>query len=130
MLRRGGLYKKIGETAGYSTTPFSNATIKAARRMVLGTRMTSDIMHGNSAALPVLRTAMRRMSLPHEKLLRMGVRKGVYLAESFPGAVSCLRDPESKPSGRNITVSEAVEFWQSRIARGASDQSLPAIGTE
>jgi len=116
MVRRGGLFRKVGETAGYTTSHFSNATIRAARELVLGPRMISDVMRSHAEALPVLRTAMRRLRLPHERLLRMGIPKAVYMAECFPGALSVLRAAASTKSGSYLTVDEAVKFWRSRIS--------------
>jgi len=125
MLRPGGLFRKVGETSGYTTTPFSNATIKAARQLVLGNDNASDVMRRGAAALPVLRTAMRRLSLPEEKLLRMGVRKGVYVAECFPGALEMLRRERRSAATNYLSVGEAVQFWQSRVASSA----LPSVRT-
>jgi uncharacterized protein DUF4338 len=116
MIRPGGLFRKVGETAGYTTSHFSNATIKAARELVLGSSATSDVMRSSAEALPVLRTAMKRLKLPHERLLRMGVHKAVYVAECYPGALTALRSGDSVKAGAYLTLSEAVEFWRSRIS--------------
>jgi hypothetical protein len=125
MIRPGGLFKKVGETAGYSTGHFSNTTIKAARELVLGSGTTSDVMTTRAEALPVLRTAMKRLKLPHERLLRMGVHKAVYIAECYPGAVGALRLGDSAKAGAYLTLSEAVEFWRSRIADALPKSDSP-----
>src|ERR1700674_2141572 len=116
MIRPGGLFKKVGATAGYTTGHFSNATIKAARELVLGSSSRSDVMRTSAEALPVLRTAMKRLKLPHERLLRMGVHKAVYVAECYPGALNALRDGTTVTLGLYLTLSEALEFWRSNIS--------------
>jgi hypothetical protein len=115
MIRTGGLFKKVGETAGYTTSYFSNATIRAARELVLGANGTSSVMVSRGEGLPVLRTAMKRLKLPHERLLRMGVHKAVYIAVSYQGALPALREADPSGAGEYLTVSEAVEFWRSRV---------------
>lgn len=117
MIRPSGLFKKVGETAGYTTGHFSNATIRAARRLVLGTDGASDIMRSAAEALPVLRTALKRLELPHEKLLRMGVRKAVYIAECYPGSVTALRNADPAPKGQYLTIAEVVQFWSDRVVK-------------
>jgi len=81
-------------------------------------------MESSAEALPVLRTAMKRLKLPHERLLRMGIHKAVYLAECYPGALAALRNAAPNQAGAYLTVNEAVEFWRSRVL---SRLPLPAL---
>jgi hypothetical protein len=121
MLRPGGLYRKIGTTAGYTTSHFSNQTIKAARDFVLdGDGRSADVLRGKALALPVLRTAMKRLRLPHEDLLKLGLRKAVYFAETFPGARIALEYGESSESGKCFELDEIVTFWRTRLLKATS----------
>src|ERR1051326_1809864 len=78
MLRPGGLYRRIGETAGYFTVFFSKGTQLRARRVVVHRDGSDSSVTDRS--IRTLRRALRICGVPSEKLLSMGGPKGVYLA--------------------------------------------------
>src|SRR6266404_8057400 len=75
MICKGGLYRRVGETTGYTTTMFSDKTSLAARELIKAKRLASDISGWNT--MRVLKTAVRHCGINPEPLLQAGNHKGV-----------------------------------------------------
>jgi Domain of unknown function (DUF4338) len=114
-LRPGGLYRRIGATAGYSTTQFSPETLRAARALTMGSRDAPPFGEGHSKAIPLMRTALRLCGLEDERFLKAGVRKGVYLGEIVTGATEALRVGRVPPRSDWVPGSDAIAWWRSRV---------------
>jgi hypothetical protein len=97
MVRPGGLYKRIGETSGYSTLLFSKRTISAAASLV----KHHDGSCPETRTIQLLKRALNLCNLPREQIMRLGVRKGVYLA------VRAIDRQNAWP-----TQNEIVNYWK------------------
>jgi len=107
MVQPGGLYKRIGETTGYSTLVFSKATLIAARRVVVD----SDGCYSDNRTISTLKRALNLCGLPRERIVRLGVRKGVYMA--FPNNSSDLIGKVTANSWPKESV--VVRYWLDKV---------------
>ena len=116
MVREGGLYRRIGETAGYSTLCFSRDTVRGARRLIAHSAK-GDTRQPSPAARPlhVLRRAMRLCGIPDEAVLRLGNPKGVYFAALSDGTLPCLRTGRSGSASDGLSTKDGFEYWRDNI---------------
>jgi hypothetical protein len=125
MIRPGGLFRRIGQTAGYSTLAYSSSTTAAARHLLtdLGKLDSSDRMLC-SKSLRILKTALDFCDLPIDPFLRMGSQKGVYLAFLNQKDLICLRKGRRPQKRDLITYEEAINFWRTKLIPKLSDVSI------
>jgi hypothetical protein len=129
MIKPGGLYRRIGETTGYTTAFFSDATLHAARALVKdrGLAKTSEIAGWNT--IRVLKTALRHCHLNPEPLLQVGNRKGIYLSFLHPRSRELLQNGETVKRKPTISDLEAFQFWKEHILprRAASESAIKKL---
>jgi hypothetical protein len=106
MVCRGGLYRRIGETSGYSTLAFSRATLSAARALVIH----RDGECPENRTIQVLKRALDLCNAPREKVVRLGLRKGVYLA-----VPTCINSKVGRHSNGWPTEAEIVMYWHDQV---------------
>jgi hypothetical protein len=112
-IRPGGLYRRIGQTAGYSTYLFSTGTVRAARELVAQTRGKSEgILSGSTKPMVMLRYALRACELPEEAFLMSGNPKGIYFAIRTPECTDFLEQGIVAKPPVSFSKSEAVEYWR------------------
>ena len=116
MLRPGGLFRRIGQTAGFSTVHLSRETLRAARAFLPSYRSAPTGEFSLSVRpLRILDHALRRCGIPSRRLLRAGVPKGVYFAETAPGGIEHLRaGRRSRPRGL-LDLRDVLAYWQSAV---------------
>jgi Druantia protein DruA len=112
MLRPGGLYRRIGQTTGYSTLPFADSTLRAARALVQ--KRDGACPATTDRPVRLLKRALNICGLPREELMRMGIRKGVYLAVAAPSPLDALSPRRSGFDSGWPRVAEAIEYWKRR----------------
>jgi hypothetical protein len=114
MLRPGGLYRRIGETSGYSTSCFSAETMDKARRLVKSSNRGADeTVFGKS--MRTIKSALRMCDLPYEKIVKNGLKKGIYLGFTSANAVENLR--EGRITGPVATLEDEtiIDYWRHRL---------------
>ena len=116
MLAQGGLYRRIGETAGYTTVWASPETIDAARAVV-GINCALDIQSLKSKPLIALQKALRLSGVPYRRVLQVGRPKGIYMGTLSLANLDCLRNPDrADENGRTcLTLHRGVEFWNETL---------------
>lgn len=112
MLRPGGLYRRVGETTGYTTAFLSQRTMDCARLLVRSSNR-DDKIFGKS--LRLIKSALRACGLPYEGIVRNGLRKGVYLGFASPQALANLRSGETQKAIPALTEMQIIDHWQNRI---------------
>lgn len=113
MSRRGGLYRKVGQTSGYSSLFFSKETLFAAKALVRQT----DGLCPNTTDRPIraLKRALNLCGLPRERLVRLAFPKGVYVAVADEISLAVLRSTaRGKHRPKWPTVGEAIACWRTR----------------
>lgn len=116
MIKKGGLYNRIGETAGYTTVLFSADTMRAARMLVVGSNnIRSGGLDSWQRPIRILRQAMRLCNIPPEALLRLGNPKGVYFAVLSEDSLNCLRTGSFHKSKDQLSVNSAFEYWKTNL---------------
>jgi Domain of unknown function (DUF4338) len=112
-IRPGGLYRRIGQTAGYSTSLFSLDTVRAAREVLAETRGTREgLLSGSTKPLVTLRYALRACGLPEEGFLMSGNPKGIYFASRGAGCTDLLREGVIKEPPLSFSADGAVNYWR------------------
>jgi hypothetical protein len=111
MLRPGGLYRRIGQTKGYSVLFYSDATLKAARDLVAG--LDDNPTKTTDRPIRLLKRAFDICGVPRERFVKLGFPKGVYVAFTGTNSLAMLRTPDGKPKG-TIPVSTVTSYWKSR----------------
>lgn len=112
MVRPGGLYKRIGETVGYSTLFYSKETMATARRVVLD----SDGLRRDPTdrAIRTFKRALDVCGIRRQPFLQLGIPKGVYIALAGPNALSALRGTQPVTSAEWPGVEDIVQHWKSK----------------
>lgn len=114
MLRPGGLYRRVGQTAGYTTAFFSEATMNGARRLVDSLNRPKDSkIFGKS--MRIIKSALRICGLPYVQIVRNGLKKGVYLGFSSSTAIDNLRNFQISRAVPTLPESQIVNHWKERI---------------
>jgi len=114
MIRRGGLYRHIGNTAGYSTAFLSERTMDLARQVV---RKRNSGKSGEPFAksLRMVKSALEACSIPYKTILKLGPEKGVYFGSTSPEALLCLRKGKFNLSPKLLTLKEATSYWNEKV---------------
>jgi hypothetical protein len=113
MIRRGGLYRRIGETTGYTGMIFSDDTVSAARRLIQARRLAEECSMWNTTR--ILKTAMTYCGIKPGPLFGIGNRKGVYIALLDKRSLDRLRTGRSLQRRDMITDANAIDFWKANI---------------
>lgn len=114
MLRPGGLYRRVGETAGYTTAYFSEQTMDRARRLVAYSNRHKDrAVFGKS--MRIIKSALRICGLPYDQIVKIGLRKGVYLGFTSSEAIGNLRNGRTTKTGGVLPVHKIFDYWQNRL---------------
>jgi hypothetical protein len=129
-VRPGGLYRRVGATAGYSTWMFSTETLAAARELVHDGAPAAPFGPGHVKALQLLRSALRRCGLNEDLLLRTDLAKGVYICDVTGDGVDALRKG-CRPRGEAASADECIKWWHDRVlapvlARSDLDEAIPS----
>jgi hypothetical protein len=112
-LRAGGLYRRIGVTAGYTSLFASPATLKAARAFLpdfVGAPCGEFSV--SIRPLRVLRDALQRCGIASDVVLRSGVRKGVYFGAVSGEHVAALRQGRTARTRACLSVEAATLYWR------------------
>lgn len=116
MVREGGLYRHIENTAGYTTVFFSDDTMRTARTLVGDTENSdSNGLPVSSLSLRILRQAMKLCDIPYEPLLRLGNTKGVYLAILSKDNLVSLKTGYQLETNDGFSITNAFEYWKTNI---------------
>jgi hypothetical protein len=123
-VRRGGLYKRVGATAGYSTWMFGPETVGAARALVCGGAPAGAFRPAHVKGIRLLRSALRHCGLDEEGLLRTGLAKGVYVCDVTGDGVASLRD-RREPQGAPTRADRGTRWWHDRVLTPLLSSALP-----
>jgi hypothetical protein len=114
MLRPGGLYRRVGETAGYTTAYFSEETMDRARRLVESSNRRQDkAVFGKS--MRIIKSALRICGLPYDQIVKNGLRKGVYLGFASSEAIGNLREGRATKTAAALPVPKILDYWKTRL---------------
>lgn len=114
MIKEGGLYRRIGETAGYTTSFFSTTTLSAARELARDYYPIGDGQHIYKP-IQILYRALRICGLPYVSLVRLGIAKGVYFASLSSKSLLSLRKGGGLRVRESLAVGAAAEFWKTQL---------------
>jgi hypothetical protein len=107
-LRKGGLFRRIGRTAGYSVLPYSPTTMALARAVAL----QSDGECPDNRAISTLKRALNLCGIPREYFVKLGTRKGVYFGAPDEESLCALRNGQIGYDPVYPTVAQAVDLWR------------------
>ena len=107
MVQPGGLYKRIGETSGYSALTFQEATLRAAMNLVIA----RDGWCPDNRTIRMLKHALSICNIPREQIMRLGIRKAVYLA--IPHEIKSDASNGARLSWPR--ESDIICYWKERI---------------
>jgi hypothetical protein len=113
-VRRGGLYRRVGATAGYSTCMFSSETLAAARALVNEGAPAASFGPNHVKGIRLLRTALRQCGLNEEMLLRTDHPKGVYVCDVTSDGVESL-GCGAEPKGRATRADHGSRWWHEKV---------------
>lgn len=124
MLRPGGVFRRVGVTAGYSTAYLSNATLGFARQVSIeaGKTMKKALF---AKSMRIVKGALESCGLPGEKLLRFGVVKGVYVGAACDEALHALRTNQYLDIQRP-NLEQATLYWKQLVRRRLARAPMPA----
>lgn len=112
MVRPGGLFRRVGVTSGYSTHFYSSEAIAAARDIVKDRH--PGVRTDGARTIQLLKYALDECNIPREALLRLGVRKGVYIAHGGQGSLNFLRGNCNDAVATWPTLRDVVLQWKKR----------------
>jgi len=113
MIRSGGLYRRIGETTGYTGMIFSEKTVTAARGLIKNHRLAKNCSMWNTTR--ILKTALTYCGLRAAPLFQVGNRKGVYIALLDTRSRERLMIGKALDDRDMINDVSAIEFWRNKI---------------
>jgi hypothetical protein len=113
-VRSRNMYRRIGETSGYSAAPFGAETIACARALVHAGKPAHGFHGEYLQLLWVLRSALRVCGIPEEPVLRMGRAKGIYLGSVVPNSAALLRSGDDLMD-QPVSSDETVAWWKTRV---------------
>jgi hypothetical protein len=120
MLRRGGLFRRIGQTSGFSAVHLSPETLRAARMFLPGYRSPQTGEFSLSVRpLRVVGHALRQCGISGRAFLKTGIQKGVYFAETGSDGLACLRAGRPRRPRGVLEPSEVLNYWRTRVVPGA-----------
>lgn len=116
MIRPGGLYRRIGKTAGYTSVFFSSHTLDAARNITgYSYHFSNRERPFPSKSMRSLRKAMTVCGIPRDRILRLGNQKGVYFACLSDDDLESLRTGVISERNGSLSVDDAVTYWRNKI---------------
>ncbi len=121
-LRPGGLFRRIGQTSGYSTLFATQSTLSAARRFLPG-YVSAPLGEFSTSVRPlhVLRIAMRACGISPEHVLRSAYPKGVYFGSLADDLVAALRAGKTARH-QGLSIEHISEYWRARhLAKAIAD---------
>jgi len=126
-LKRGGLFRRIGQTSGYSTLFASQSTLSAARRFLPGFVSAPEGEFSTSVRpLHVLRVAMRGCGISPDAILRSAYPKGVYFGSINEVHLSALRTGKTCRH-QGLAIESIVDYWKSRyLSKALADSEKVA----
>jgi hypothetical protein len=111
-LRPGGLYRRIGQTSGYSTLFVSQATLNAARRFLPDfVSAPQGEFSASVRPLHVLRVAMRACGMLPDQILKSAYPKGVYFGMTTTEALKALRTGKSSKHS-SFSIKSILAYWR------------------
>lgn len=127
MIKRGGLYRRIGETAGYTTLFYGSETMQAGRVLIKTKEVQySDRPSFGARPINILRQALKICGISYKPLLQLGNNKGVYLAVLSERNLKSLRTGLELDTSESLSVQEAVDYWKINI----SSKRISRVWTE
>ncbi len=113
-IKPGGLFRRIGQTSGYSTLFASQSTLSEARRFLPGF-VSAPVGEFSTTVRPlhVLRVAMRACGISPDQILRSAYPKGVYFGSLTDDHVRALQTGKTCRH-QGLVVSSIVEYWKER----------------
>lgn len=111
MVCSGGLYRRVGDTSGYSTAWVGQAARSAARRLSGLTTQEA----GTQNIMRVLRVAFRRCGVPPESLLRLGKPKGVYFGSASKDNIAALEEGRRPRVPSVVRADVTVRYWKDKL---------------
>jgi hypothetical protein len=126
-LKSGGLFRRIGQTSGYSTLFASQSTLSVARRFLPDFVSAPQGEFSTSVRpLHVLRVAMRSCGLSPDQILRSAYPKGVYFGTIADDHLSALRTGKTCRH-HGLVVEQIVEYWKARyLSKALADAGKTA----
>jgi len=113
-LKSGGLFRRIGQTSGYSTLFASQSTLSVARHFLPDFISAPQGKFSTSVRpLHVLRVAMRACGISPDQILRSAYPKGVYFGAIADEHISALRTGKAFQH-RGLAVEPIVNYWKTR----------------
>ena len=113
-LKAGGLFRRIGQTSGYSTLFASQFTLSAARGFLPDFVSAPEGQFSASVRpLHVLRVAMRACDISPDPILRSAYPKGVYFGSISDNHVNALRTGKTWRH-QGLTVESITHYWKVR----------------
>ena len=110
-LKPGGLYRRIGATAGYSTLFASARTLSRARGCLSNFVSAPEGEFSVSVRpLYVLREALAACGISPERILRSAFPKGVYMGATSNESIESLRRGRTQ-RGPSLTTDAITGFW-------------------
>lgn len=121
MLRPGGLYRRIGQTGGYSTLCFGPETVDAAKSLIL----SIDGPRPDLIRHPIwlLKRAMSLCNFPRmhrESFLTIAIPKGVYFGAADANAIEALSNLSTSAAPRAFAVEEIMNYWGEKDLKKAT----------
>jgi hypothetical protein len=115
MLRPGGLFRRIGMTAGFSSAFVSDATVDRARQVLKSVnRHPKPALFAKS--LRLVQRSLYACGLPGDSLLRLGVRKGINIGAGDAAAMEMLRSGRYEQIHRP-SLDDVTKYWRRLVAR-------------
>lgn len=123
MIRKGGLYRRIGETSGYTAVLYSRNTLRLARALLerRKRRMRRGQLLPHLRPTRILKTAMRSCGVSPDPLLNLGVRKGVYVGTLSDSHLRFLKTGEPAVIER-LQFRSAFEYWRGFLLTKRADR--------
>lgn len=118
-LKPGGLYRRIGATAGYSTI-FASAQTLSHARGCLENFVSAPKGEFSVSVRPlyVLREALEACGFAPERILRSAYAKGVYFGAVSDGCVRALRSGRGRRIP-HLSVDAILTYWRERYLQKA-----------
>jgi hypothetical protein len=118
-LKPGGLFRRIGQTSGYSTLFISQATLAAARKFLPGFVSAAEGEFSASVRpFHVLRVAMRACRISPDTVLRSAYPKGVYFGSVSDDQVNALRIGKTCQN-QGLAIERIFDHWNARYLKKA-----------
>jgi hypothetical protein len=113
-LKPGGLFRRIGQTSGYSTLFASQSTLSVARRFLPNFISAPEGEFSASVRpLHALRVAMRACGISSDQLLRSAFPKGVYFGTIANEHVNALRTGRTYRH-QGLPIECIINYWRAR----------------